>query len=458
MEVLSTIKKRIKLILIMTILITLASGILVYYGTKPLYKASTSILLGKNGSEKITNSDVVLYQDLSKTYLEIAKSRRVTEITSEKLKDGTTASDIQNSILVDIAKDNQVVTIFSEAITAKSAANMANAFAEAFINECQSLLGSDNAQIIDNALVPENPVPISKIENIAITLLGALIFSILIALFIEYMNHTIKNVNDITKYSDIPIIGVIPKTKVSELIVEKKPESFASQAYRTLRTNIQFPSNNKNLNIILVTSAGVDEGKTTVAANLALTIAQSGKTVLLMDCDLRNPSLHKVFKVSNRKGLSDILSENLEIRKAVIYISERLDILTAGDLHNYPSELLASLKMSNFLKELQSKYNNIIIDSPAILSVTDAQVLATKVNGVVYVVGAQKCSIEAMKRSRELLKVINANVIGAVLNNTTHKSDSLNIYFRYKPKKPIKIKKIKKTDTNKILPKGVQIS
>ncbi|MBC8061951.1 MAG: polysaccharide biosynthesis tyrosine autokinase [Clostridiaceae bacterium] len=454
-EVFSIIKKRVKLILFITILAGLTSGIIGYYGAEPLYRTSASILLGKSNGEKITASDVSLYKDLSKTYMEIAMSRKVAEVTSQKLNDGTTTQDIQNSVVVKSSKDTQVITIYADAFTAKSAADRANTFVDAFIGESQGLLASGSFQIIDKALVPKGPSYISEIKTIIISLLVGLGCSMLLALFFEYGDRNIRSVKDIKKYIDLPVIGIIPKGKGSELVVKKKPESFASQAYRTLRTNIQFPLGNKNLNTILVTSAGTDEGRTTVAGNLALTLAQSGKKVLLIDCDLRNPSLHKVFKVSNRKGLSDILTENLEMRNTVIYISEKLDILTAGDLKPNATEMLSSPEMSNFLKELGNKYSNVIIDSPAILSVTDSQVLSTKVNGVVYVVGSHQSSIEGLKKSIELLKNVNANVIGVVLNKTERKSEGLNEYFKDKTKR---IRINKKVEPKKALPKVAQLS
>jgi len=256
-----------------------------------------------------------------------------------------------------------------------------------------------------------------------------LIASIIIALFLEYVDNTIKFSADIGKYVDKPVVGVIPKTKGSKLIIKEGSESLIAQAYRTLRTNIQLPSNLANIKILLVTSSGNKEGKTTVARNLALTIAQSGKRVLAIDCDIRKPELHKIFSVINKHGLSDALIENRKINDLVINISENLDILTAGEMMSNLPETLLSYKMNTLLEELQNKYDNIIIDTPSVLSVTDVQVLSTKVNGVLYVVSSYQSSIEEMKKSIELLKTVNANIIGVVLNKTDYKFESLNSYF-----------------------------
>lgn len=445
-EMLDVIKKRIKLILIITILSTLTGVFFSYHEPTSVYQASTSILVGREYGEKITASDVTMYQNLSKTYVQIAKSRRVAEMASENLKDGTTTIDILNSVVVNDLTGTQVIIVSAACGNAKSAADRANAFAEVFILESQRLLASGNAQIIDKALVPQGPVYINKMRNVVIAFLGGLLSSIIIALLLEYLGNTIKTVKDIENHLDTPIIGVIPKSVDSTLIMKKQPESLASQAYRTLRTNIQFAYKDKEVHTILVTSPGIEEGKTTVAANLGLTIAQSGKNVLIIDCNLRKPVLHKIFQISNAKGLADVLIESSNIEEVVHNVSENLDVLTAGNVQYSASEILLSQKMSNLLRKVEGKYDKIIIDSPALLSVTDAQVLSTKVNGVVLVIGSEQSSIESVIKSRELLNIVNANIIGVVLNKNKRKSEGLNEYFndKIKKNKAKKTKKIKK--------------
>lgn len=446
-EILDAIKKRIKLILIITIGLTLISVILSYHGVETMYKASTSILVGNDTGQKITASDVSMYQNLSKTYIQIARSRRVAETTSKNFKDGTTTADILSSVVVTDLAGTQVIIVSAQCENAESAADRANIFAETFIDETQRLLSSGSAQIIDKAMVPYGPIYKSKTKNIVMAFLIGLFASIGMALFLECINNTVKTVKDIENHIDSPIIGVIPKSANSTLTMKNESESLASQAYRTLRTNIQFAYENRELHTILVTSPGVEEGKTTITANLALAIAGSGKNVLIIDCDLRKPALHKIFQISNAKGLSNVLQENSNIEEVVHNISENLDILTAGNIERNASEILSSQNMSNFLKKIENKYDKIIIDAPALLSVTDAQVLSTKVNGVIFVIASEQSSIESIKKSRDLLNLVNSNIIGVVLNKNTNKAEGLNGYFNEKIRKnkTSKVRKVKKT-------------
>ena len=199
-------------------------------------------------------------------------------------------------------------------------------------------------------------------------------------------------------------------------IVEKKPNSIAAEAYRTLRTNIQYSSFDKEIKTMVITSSEPGEGKSTTAGNIALSFAQSEKSVILIDCDLRKPSLHRKFKVSNLVGLSDVLIGKEKMNDAVNEYSENLHILTSGKLPPNPSEMLGSKAMGRLLEELKSKYDIIILDSAPLQAVTDAQILSTKVDGTILVVRAEKTKKESVKNAVDLLKNVNANIIGMVLN------------------------------------------
>jgi protein-tyrosine kinase len=215
------------------------------------------------------------------------------------------------------------------------------------------------------------------------------------------------------------------------VITHSDPKSPISEAYRVLRTNIQYSSIDRPLKTIVVTSSGPMEGKTTTVSNLAVAFAQSGSKVLLVDGDLRKPKIHKVFWSANETGLTNFLAAHDDHMK---YIRQsavpNLDILPSGTIPPNPSELLSSNSMKNFINNVKEAYDLIIIDSPPVGSVTDASIISTYVDGTILVVNSGKVAIDALKKTRELLEKVNANIIGVVLNNVDKKARG-SYYYQY---------------------------
>lgn len=213
-------------------------------------------------------------------------------------------------------------------------------------------------------------------------------------------------------------------------IVEKKPKSISTEAYKSLRTNIQYSSFDDEYKTIVVTSSEPGEGKSTISGNLALVLAQGESNVLLIDCDMRKPTLHKKFAISNTSGLSDLLQckSKMNLEKISYKYNNNLTIITSGKIPPNPSEMLASKAMSNFLEEMKSKFDYIILDTPPIHAVTDSQILARKVDGVLLVVRANKTKKDLVNNSINSIKNIKANFIGVVLNGV---DISDNKYYQY---------------------------
>ncbi|STA98770.1 CpsD/CapB family tyrosine-protein kinase [Clostridium baratii] len=213
------------------------------------------------------------------------------------------------------------------------------------------------------------------------------------------------------------------------LILEKQPKSIEAESYRILRTNIMYSSFDKEIKRILVTSAEPGEGKSITSGNLALAFAQDEKKVILIDCDLRRPSLHKKFRISNNKGLSDAIINKDKLNDCIQKRTEYLDILTAGKIPPNPSEMLGSQAMSSLLDELSNIYDVIVLDSPPVLAVTDAQILSTKTDGTILVVRGEKTKKDTVLSAKEVLTKVNANILGTVLNGGNKNKD--NYYYHY---------------------------
>lgn len=210
------------------------------------------------------------------------------------------------------------------------------------------------------------------------------------------------------------------------LITKENPASSVSEAYKTLRTNIRFCSVDRALKVLLVTSAGPSEGRTTTATNLAVTYAQENKKVLLIDGDLRKPSIHSVFFRSNRKGLTELLTDQISLADAIVQTDiPNLSVLTSGAVPPNPSEMLGSRKMRNLIIELEAQYDVILIDSPPALAVTDAQILGAMSDGVILVVNYGKVTKEAVRRVRSNMEHVSARILGVVLNKSSkHHAES----------------------------------
>ncbi|HPT79058.1 MAG TPA: CpsD/CapB family tyrosine-protein kinase [Candidatus Atribacteria bacterium] len=218
----------------------------------------------------------------------------------------------------------------------------------------------------------------------------------------------------------------------SKLIANHSAKSVAAEAYKTLRTNIQYSSPDKSLKVILVTSFAQSEGKSTTAANLAITLAQSDKRVLLVDCDLRKPSLHRVFGIINAKGVTNVLVQNVDYHEISNMVEiENLEVLTSGPKPPNPSELLGSAKMESFISSVAAEYDMVILDAPPVLPVTDAVVLARLADGVIFVVNYGKTTHEMGVEAKARLEKVNAKILGVVINNTPIRRSGRYEYYYY---------------------------
>lgn len=212
---------------------------------------------------------------------------------------------------------------------------------------------------------------------------------------------------------------LIPKWK---LITENNPKSPISEAYRMLRTNIEFSTIDHKLQVIMVTSSKPCEGKSTTSSNMAIAFAQANKRVLLIDADMRKPSQHHIFGKSNRRGLTTALFKQEELSDVIQPSNtENLFIMSAGPTPPNPSELLSSKPMAALLDTIRGMYDVIIIDTPPILSVTDAQIVATQSDGVVLVIDSGKVKKTVVLKAKASLMNVNAKLIGVVLNNVNRK-------------------------------------
>jgi capsular exopolysaccharide synthesis family protein len=218
---------------------------------------------------------------------------------------------------------------------------------------------------------------------------------------------------------------------LNDIISIKNPKSQAAEAFRTLRTNIQFSSLDEDLKTIVVSSTQPGEGKSTIVTNLAVTMAQSGKRVLLIDCDLSKPTIHKKLGISNQDGLTTLIAKEKSLEEVISETSvHNFFVITSGPIPPNPAELLGSKKMRHLIEQLKEDFDVILFDTPPILAVTDAQILSTYCSGVVFVAGYSKAEKQALLRAQDLINKVGGKLLGVVINKVPNNSRSY-YYYNY---------------------------
>ncbi|MCJ7695274.1 MAG: polysaccharide biosynthesis tyrosine autokinase [Anaerolineaceae bacterium] len=280
---------------------------------------------------------------------------------------------------------------------------------------------------VEPATVPGSPISPKPVQTGLLYAAVGLVVTAGIAFLVEYLDDTIKTPDDVKNALGLTVIGLVAefqsnqikgsKEQQSGMFVANQPRSPVSEAFRALRTNLEFSSIDRPLKTILVTSSGEGEGKTTIASNLAVILAHGGKKVLLVDADLRRPKVHQQFDIPNRAGLSDLVRGRMDVTSVTQTLEsiKRLHIIPSGSLPPDPAELLGSSKMTTIIEGLKKNYDIVVIDSPPML-VSDAQILSSRIDGIIFVVRPGKTHTGAAISPLDELKRIKAKVLGVVLN------------------------------------------
>jgi len=322
-------------------------------------------------------------------------------------------------------------------------------------NDVASQGSDNNISVAQFAIPADHAVSPSRLTTVVAAMFLSTLFGMGLALILEYLDDTIRTTEEIETYlqlpalAAIPTIDSIPKRKLllvgssneeiedaanSELLIYADSRSSLAEAYRQLRTSILLSTAGHAPKSLLITSSLPSEGKTTTATNTAISLAQTGAKVLIIDADLRRPRLHAVFNVENGNGLSTLLSTELTEQEMLNVIKQdegtKLYMLTSGPIPPNPAELIGSEQMANLLKLAQGHFTHVVVDSPPITSFTDGVLIASMVDGVILVVHAGKSSRQVVRRARQLLSDVGAKIFGVVLNNVNLRSQDNYYYYQ----------------------------
>lgn len=429
-DVIRTIYRRWYIVLAMIILFLGFACYRGYFKTTTVYQARTNMIVGNpidGQSIKYQISDVQLYERFVQTYCSLASTNYISEKVSAKLDNRISAEVIQNSVVIAAQPNTQFINLSIIWNNPEDAITILDTFSQVFISESRSIYPTCSIKEIEG-VKKVKPIVISKRLYGVVSPIVGLVVGILIIFALEVLDNTIRTEKDVKEYlNNISVIGEIPKEKklLEKINLEsiKELNPLMIEAFRNLRTNIEFVTSCNSLKSIVITSTMPKEGKSFSTAMLASAIANTGKKTIIIDCDLRNPNMHKLFKLPNERGLTNYLAGKFMLTDVICKSNiEGLFIITSGTKPPNPTELLSSQNMKALMRTLRNEYDYIIIDTPPVGLVVDAGVLAQITDGTIFVISSGKSDRKKTIKAKEIIRQVGGNIIGVVLNNIKHSS------------------------------------
>ncbi|WP_199424936.1 polysaccharide biosynthesis tyrosine autokinase [Actinotalea solisilvae] len=443
----TVLRKRWLSILLLTVL-AVAGAVAVTLVTTPLYEARAQVFVSvRTGG---TTSDLAqgssFTQRQVKSYTDLATSPRVLIPVVEDLDLSTTPDELARTITADNPLDTVLINITATHEDPQTASDIANATSESLASEVTDLEkpedGPSPVQIssVRAASAPTEPASPNTKLNLALGLLVGLGMGFGIALLREILDTRVRSEADVRKVSETSVVATIvhdDEAVKDPLLVAANPHSQRSESFRRLRTNLQFLDVTDDLQTMVVTSSLPGEGKSTTAINLAITLADAGSKVLLVDADLRRPAVARYMDLEGTAGLTTVLIGRASLEDVVQpWGNGQLHVLPSGQIPPNPSELLGSRTMADLLAMVSRAYDVVIIDTPPLLPVTDAAILARLTGGAIVVVGAHSIHQNELAQSLGALETVGARVLGLVLNRVPAKSAGSYAYYDYAPLAP----------------------
>ena len=434
------------ILIICGVVVIFVIGVFIYDKSikKPLYTTYTTIILTKSNeaqtSTTITQNDILLNQKLVETYTKIIKSKLVLDQVISETGITYTAEELGQNVAVEAYENTEMLKISVTDSDPELSASIANSIAQVFSGEVAKIYQMNNISVIDIAQVPDEVSNNTLTRDFFIALFISIFGSIGVIFIIYYFDDSIKLTDDLEEEIGMPVIAKVFKSDIGsknrgkvELLVQKYPKSVVSESIKTLRTNLQFSSVDSELKTILVTSSIPGEGKSFISANLAISFTQTDKKVLIVDCDMRKGRQHRIFKLSNTKGLSNLLIDDMNNYKDYINKTsiKNLYVITRGTVPPNPSELLNSNKNSELIKILRSKFDIIIFDGVPCNGLPDSIIMSKLVDKVLIVSSESVTPRSVLESTKKQLKNVEAPVAGDVLNNVNRKNSKYGKYYGY---------------------------
>jgi succinoglycan biosynthesis transport protein ExoP len=432
------VRKRAWLIIAATLLCTVTAFV-TSLATIPIYQGTAKLLVvaktDPSGGTSSAYEGALLSQQLVKSFAQILESRATAEAALRLDPQPFTPRQLQAKIHAEPVTETLLINLSVDDTDPARAKRLTNSIARAFIRTVPNLQSGSALRVsmVEPALTPTQPVRPRTRLNVALGLVLGLMLGIGLAFLREFLDRTIKTPEEL-EAAGVAVVGTIPPFKAAKqpIPVAAEPRTPAAEAFRKLRTNFAFLGVDRQSLCCVVTSPGAADGKSTVAANLAIALTQAGQRVALVDADLRKPSLHRVFGLHQRIGTTTVLLDQADALDALQQPSPDLPaVLTSGQLPPNPSELLGSRRMQHLLEELRSIFDVVLVDCAPLLPVTDPMVVSRFADGILLIARAACTTRDQMQTARAACAKAGATVFGSVLNASPVIEGNQSAYYAY---------------------------
>lgn len=421
----------------------------------PTYEASIKVLVGQESGTDVP-VDVFALQQLTQTVVEAASTRPVAEAVIQRLDLPTTPSTLLDNLDAEQVEATQFVEITYTDTNPEMAKRVVDTIGQVLSDRMSDINTGDTtltAEVWEHATLPQDPVSPAPVRNGIVALVAGVLLGAMIAFLLEYLDDTWRSPEEVERVSAKPNLGVVPKAGNLEagsrwlgqqqkkaqdktggvlsrsLVTLLDPTSPSAEAHRTLRTNLFYSFAGNPPKSIVVSSAGPREGKSFVCANLGVVLAQAEKSTLVMDCDLRQPSVHKVFGLNNTFGVVDVLAGQCSWQEVLHEPLSGLQVITAGTLVPDPASALSSQQFSELLAQVRQEFDYVLLDTPPLDVGSDAAIVAHRGDGTLLVVDAQSTRKWALRQSTSSLETVGAHVLGTIMNNVEPQENG---YYYYR--------------------------
>ncbi len=438
LEFLAVLARRWRIVVGLVLIGVVAAGALVYQAT-PSYRASTQLFVALDSANSASelNFAASFSSQRVKSYPDLVSSPLVLEPTIEELGLDETSAELAADVTAEVPPNTVLIQVFVDNPSAVLAADIANSIAANLANVVEDLdrTREDSASPVRVSVTrpavppasPRTPVPLL---SLTVGLLLGLLVGAALALLREVLDTSVRDESDVTETTGLPTLAHVPTNSdvASSPVLDATPaHPVWAESYRKLRTNLSYFSPDNPARVIMITSALPSEGKSLTATNLAASLGQSGQRTLLIDADLRRPSVAKVLRMTDDVGLTSVLTGRVDVVDLVQH-RDTFDVLASGPLPPNPSELLGAQVFRDLIDSLRMEYDRIVIDTPPLVAVTDAAVVSTASDAVVIVAHANRTKRADLRRALFALRAVDANVFGVVLNQVAPNS---NVYYQY---------------------------